>query len=143
MKKFFGLIFLFIIIFSSCFSLPPGFMQDDPSGSNSSNNHNTTENQQNSSQAGTRLELKTVGRGELLLVSKASMQGTIYVVWSRNEMPVFPARRGDRSKDITNIRGNKFQIEPFAGTGEYFARVYIVYPNGSAAYSNQVMVELH
>lgn len=64
------------------------------------------------------------------------------VVWSKNQAPTYPTREGDSYKYLTDPSSYYAVLEPFSGTGIYYARVCEYLGGACGVYSNEVKLEL-
>jgi len=64
------------------------------------------------------------------------------IVWSKNSAPAYPTREGDQYIYLSDPSATNTSIEPFNGSGTYYARVCEYLGGACGVYSNQIQVSL-
>jgi len=88
------------------------------------------------------IDLKSLGQGEVAWEVQGRSINGFKLVWSRQELPTYPLRPGDKYKHYSDPEAASGQIEPHEGSGVYYARVCENLAGQCGVYSNQVQMEL-
>jgi len=75
--------------------------------------------------------------------SSIALPKGVKVVWSKNSLPTYPTRSGDKYKYLSSssLEGSQY-LTAFAGTGTYYVRVCEYLGGSCGTYSNQTSVYL-
>ena len=87
--------------------------------------------------------IKLIGEENIVKwnVEGQSSQG-FKIVWSKNENPTYPLRKGDQYIYLSNPGDYKTELNAFDGSGVYYVRVCEYLGGKCGVYSNQIKVSL-
>jgi hypothetical protein len=108
--------------------------------SEDSSNKNKKKNESVSSQVKS-ITLRNEGSKVIWTVDGYSSKG-FKLVWSKNEHPTYPTRKGDRYKYFSNPNYYYTTLSAFDGDGVYYVRVCEYLGGKCGVYSNEISINL-